>query len=217
MSEDKDNENEFEYKLDNFMFPLISKINKPNILEFGVQRGTSTLKFLEICNINDGHLFSADIDDCSTVSKDPRWVFIKSRDDNFDLIKSKIPKKLDVIFLDSIHEAAHVEKIIYNYFDLLEKGGYFFIDDISHLPYIKNKDRNSFYCEINNRETFNKILEIYDSNTDLFDLNFSFKSTGMAIIMKKSNLSIKKCDAIITRNNSLKNIVRSLWKKIKKD
>jgi predicted O-methyltransferase YrrM len=208
---------EFEYKLNNFMFPLISKINKPNILEFGVQRGRSTLKFLEICNINNGHLFSADIDDCSGISEDPRWIFIKSRDDNFDLIKSKIPKKLDVIFLDSVHEAAHVEKIIYNYFDLLEKDGYFFIDDISHLPYIKNKDTNKFYCEINNRETFNKILEIYDSNTDLFDLNFSFKSTGLAIIKKKSDLSIKKCDVIVTRNNSFKNIVRLLWKKLKKN
>ena len=208
---------EYEYKLNNFLYPLISKINKVNILEFGVQKGRSTLKFLEICNTNDGHLFSADIDDCSTVSNDPRWTFIKSRDDNFDLIKSKIPKKIDVIFLDSLHEATHVEKIIYNYFDLLNEGGYFFIDDISHLPYLKSKDSSSFYCEINNKETFNKILEIYNSNLDLFDLNFSFKSSGLAIIKKKTNLSIKKIDVIVTRDNSFKNIVRLLWKKIKRD
>ena len=131
---------EYEYKLNNSLYPLISKIHKINILEFGVQKGRSTLKFLDICNKNEGFLFSADIDDCSNVSKDPRWTFIKSRDDNFDLIKSKIPKKVDVIFLDSLHEAAHVEKIIYNYFDLLNKDGYFFIDDISHLPYLKNKN-----------------------------------------------------------------------------
>ena len=208
---------EYEYKLNNFLYPLISKINKVNILEFGVQKGRSTLKFLEICNKNGGHLFSADIDDCSDVSNDPKWTFIRSRDDNFDLIKSKIPKKVDVIFLDSLHEAAHVEKIIYNYFDLLNKDGYFFIDDISHLPYLKNKDSNSFYCEINNKETFNKILEIYDSNTSLFDLNFSFKSSGLSIIKKKSDLSIKKADVIKTRDNSFKNIVRLLWKKLKKN
>jgi len=209
--------NEYEYKLNNFLYPLISKINKINILEFGVQRGRSTLKFLEICNKNDGHLFSADIDDCSDVSRDPRWTFIKSRDDNFDLIKSKIPKKVDVIFLDSIHESAHVEKIIFNYFDLLNKDGYFFIDDISHLPYLKNKDSNSFYCEINNKETFNKILEIYNNNSDLIDLNFSFKSSGLAIIKKRNNLSIKKGDLIIARDNSFKNIVRLLWKKLKRN
>ena len=208
---------EYEYKLNNFLYPLISEINKINILEFGVQKGRSTLKFLEICNKNDGHLFSADIDDCSDVSKDPRWTFIKSRDDNFDLIKSKIPKKVDVIFLDSLHEAAHVENIIYKYFDLLNKDGFFFIDDISHLPYLKKKVSNNFYCEINNKETFSKIIEIYNSNADLFDLNFSFKSSGLAIIKKKSNLSIKKSDVVIERENSFKNIVRLLWKKFKKN
>tara|TARA_Y100000389_G_scaffold3743_1_gene3579 strand:+ start:14124 stop:14756 length:633 start_codon:yes stop_codon:yes gene_type:complete len=208
---------DYEYKLNNFLYPLISKINNINILEFGVQKGRSTLKFLEICNNNNGHLFSADIDDCSNVSKDPRWTFIKSRDDNFDLIKEKIPKKIDVIFLDSLHEATHVEKIIYNYFDLLNKDGYFFIDDISHLPYLKNKNSNNFYCEINNKETFNKVIEIYNNNENLFDLNFSFMSSGLAIMKKKSDLSIKKGDVIISRDNSFKNIIRSLWKKIKKD
>ena len=208
---------DYEYKLNNFLYPLISIINKINILEFGVQKGRSTLKFLEICNNNDGHLFSADIDDCSDVSKDPRWTFIKSRDDNFELIKSKIPNKVDVIFLDSLHEASHVENIVYNYFDLLNKDGYFFIDDISHLPYLKNKNSNNFYCEINNKETFNKIIGIYNNNEDLFDLNFSFMSSGLAIMKKKSNLSIKRGDVIISRDNSLKNIIRSLWKKVKKN
>jgi predicted O-methyltransferase YrrM len=208
---------DYEYKLNNFLYPLISKINNINILEFGVQKGRSTLKFLEICNNNDGHLFSADIDDCSDVSKDPRWTFIKSRDDNFELIKSKIPNKVDVIFLDSLHEASHVENIVYNYFDLLNKDGYFFIDDISHLPYLKNKNSNNFYCEINNKETFNKIIGIYNNNEDLFDLNFSFMSSGLAIMKKKSNLSIKRGDVIISRDNSLKNIIRSLWKKVKKN
>ena len=208
---------DYEYKLNNFLYPLISKINNINILEFGVQKGRSTLKFLEICNRNNGHLFSADVDDCSSVSIDPRWTFIKSRDDNFDLIKEKIPKKIDVIFLDSLHEATHVEKIIYNYFDLLNKDGYFFIDDISHLPYLKNKSSNNFYCEINNKETFNKVIEIYNNNENLFDLNFSFMSSGLAIMKKKSNLSIKQGDVIISRDNSFKNIIRLLWKKIKKD
>jgi predicted O-methyltransferase YrrM len=208
---------DYEYKLNNFLYPLISKINKINILEFGVQKGRSTLKFLEICNSNNGHLFSADIDDCSDVSKDPRWTFIKSRDDNFELIKTKIPNKVDVIFLDSLHEASHVENIVYNYFDLLNKDGYFFIDDISHLPYLKNRNSNNFYCEINNKETFNKIIGIYNNNEDLFDLNFSFMSSGLAIMKKKSNLSIQKGDVIISRDNSLKNIIRLLWKKVKKN
>ena len=208
---------EYEYKLNNSLYPLISRIHKINILEFGVQKGRSTLKFLDICNKNDGFLFSADIDDCSNVSKDPRWTFIKSRDDNFDLIKSKIPKKVDVIFLDSLHEAAHVEKIIYNYFDLLNKDGYFFIDDISHLPYLKNKNSNSFYCEINNKETFETILSIYSENNKNFELNFSFFSSGLAVIKKISENSLNPSNKLRLRDFTIKNLSRLIWKKIKKN
>ena len=204
---------EYEYKLNNSLYPLISKIHKINILEFGVQKGRSTLKFLDICNKNDGFLFSADIDDCSNVSKDPRWTFIKSRDDNFNLIKSKIPKKVDVIFLDSLHEAAHVEKIIYNYFDLLNKDGYFFIDDISHLPYLINKSRNNFYCEINNKETFKKIVEIYNSNMSNFDLSFSFIASGLAIIQKKNENNLNKIVPIKERDISFRNLYRKITSK----
>ena len=81
---------DYEYKLNNFLYPLISKINNINILEFGVQKGRSTLKFLEICNKNDGYLYSVDVDDCSKVSNDSRWLFMNSRDDNFEYIKKKI-------------------------------------------------------------------------------------------------------------------------------
>ena len=100
---------------------------------------------------------------------------------------------------------------------MLEVGGYFFIDDISYLPYIKTNQRNNFYCEINNKETFEEIIKIFNSNSELFELNFSFKSSGLAIIKKISNLPLKKEYKINLRTNSLKNILRLIWKKIKKD
>ena len=208
---------EYSYKLDNFLFPLIFNISKPNILELGVQTGISTLKFLEICNQNDGKLFSVDIINCSKVSNDHRWKFIKSRDDNFNYVKSEIPKSIDIIYIDSLHEANHVKKIIYGYYDLLSVNGYLFVDDISHLPYLKNKQRNNFYCEINNHETFNKILEIYDSNINSFDLNFSFVASGLTIIKKKTNARLNENQNIRTRKISLKNIARLLWGNLKKD
>ena len=65
----------------------------------------------------------------------------------------KLPKKFDVIYLDSLHEADHV-KIFYHYFKKLKVGGFFFIDDISWLPYLSKKKRNNFYCEINNPRNF---------------------------------------------------------------
>jgi predicted O-methyltransferase YrrM len=180
----------------------------------GVQRGRSTVKFLEICDKNDGYLFSVDIDDCSNVTKNKRWKFIKSRDDNFSLIKTNIPKKLDIIFIDTLHEAKHVKKIIYNYYNLLNVGGYIFIDDISHLPYINN-EKSSFYCEINNKETFYELLNIYYNNQNCFELNFSFKSSGLAIIKKSTDCELKESFKIKSRENSLKNLIRKLWKNFK--
>ena len=52
----------FNYKLDNFLFPYIDQIKEPKILELGVQKGRSTKKFLELCNKNNGQLFSVDLE-----------------------------------------------------------------------------------------------------------------------------------------------------------
>ena len=208
--------NEYEEKIEKNLFNLIKNLYKPKILELGVQNGVSTNKFLEICDSNDGHLYSVDVDDCSSVAQNKRWKFIKSRDDNYDYIKSIIPKKLNVIFIDTLHEAAHVNKIIYNYYEQLEEGGFIFVDDISHLPYIDENKKSSFYCEINNKETFENILEIYYNNKDCFDLNFSFKSSGLAIIKKKNDSNLKPNLKLKSRQNSLKYLIRKIWLLIRK-
>ena len=199
--------NDYITKIDRSLFSIIKNIPNPNILELGVQNGRSTLKFLDLCNKNNGKLFSVDVDDCSSVSNDKRWVFIKSRDDNFEYIKSIIPDEIDVIFIDTLHEAKHVKKILYYYYKFLKVGGYIFIDDISHLPYLDNKKSN-FYCEINNRETFNEILKIYFYNQKSFDLNFSFQSSGLGIIQKKTNEELIYNKKIMSRENSIKNLIR---------
>ena len=207
----------YNYKLDNYLFPIIKEINNPIILELGVQSGISTKKFLDICNKNNGKLFSVDIDDCSKVSDDKNWNFFHSRDDNFEFIKSKIPHKIDVLFIDTLHEAEHVKKLIYGYYPLLKKNGYLFIDDVSHLPYLKNMPRNNFYCEINNKETFDLLLAIYSENYEKFDLNFSFSSSGLAIIQKKNESNLIQSHNLSLRENSIKNILRKIWGKIKKN
>ena len=209
--------NDFDYKLDHSLIPMIRKINKPMILELGVQKGRSTKKFLEICETNKGKLFSVDIDDCSNVSNNKNWEFYQTRDDNFEFIKSKIPKKIDVLFIDSLHEANHVEKLIKNYYSLIKSDGYIFIDDISHLPYLTNKNRNNFYCEINNKETFELLLSVYSENMNNFDLSFSFISSGLAIIKKKNDNELVNYKELEERSYNFKNILRKLWKKMKKD
>ena len=209
--------NDYNYKLETSLFSIIKKIENPIILELGVQKGRSTKKFLEICETNNGKLFSVDIDDCSNVSNNKNWKFYQTRDDNFEFIKSKIPKKIDVLFIDSLHEANHVEKLIKNYYSLIKSDGYIFIDDISHLPYLKNKNRNNFYCEINNKETFKLLLTVYSENMNNFDLSFSFISSGLAIIKKKNDNELTNYKNLEERSYNFKNILRKLWKKIKKN
>ncbi len=207
---------DFTYKIKKIIIPRIKNIKNLKILEFGVQKGRSTIEFLKYCEKNEGHLYSFDIEDCSKVSQSKNWSFHQSRDDNFEFIKKIIPENIDLIFLDTVHEADHVKKIFYEYFDRLKINGFFIIDDISHLPYTKTNIRDNFYCEINNKETFDKILEIYNNNQDNFDLEFSFISSGLAIITKKQN-NINKVKPIILRENRIKNILRRIWKKIKKN
>ena len=129
---------DYNNKIKSELISRIDNINDISILELGVQKGISTNYFLEICDKNNGKLYSVDIENCSEVSISPRWKFIHSRDDDFNKIFKLIPNLVDVIYIDSLHEAHHVEKLIYNYYTKLKDGGYIFIDDISHLPYLKN-------------------------------------------------------------------------------
>ena len=207
----------FNYKLDNFLFPLIKEIDNPIILELGVQKGRSTKKFLDICRKKNGKLFSIDVDDCQNVSNDKFWRFYQTRDDNFKFIKSKIPKKIDILFIDTVHEANHVKKLIKEYYPIVKKGGFIFVDDISHLPYLKNKKRDNFYCEINNKETFNLLISIYSENNQNFDLSFTYVSSGLAIIKKKTDDELISNEKTFERTFTFKNILRKLWIKVKQN
>ena len=61
----------------------------------------------------------------------------------------------------------------------------FIVDDISWIPYLKNNNFNNFFCEINNKGTFDTILEIYNGNVENIEINFSFYGSEPAIIRKK--------------------------------
>ena len=202
----------YEYKLKKFFENDLKDISNPRILEFGVKEGRSTKILLDYCKKNNGELFSVDIEDYSNLFSEKNWHFIKSRDDDFDYLKDKIPDKFDFIYLDSLHEAKHVEKIFYHYFNYLKINGTFFIDDISWLPYLKNSKRDNFYCEINNKETFEKLLEIYNSNQDKFDIFFTFISSGMCKIVKKQDY-LSENKKFFLREFSVKNFIRKILKR----
>ena len=196
-------------KLVNFLFPELVKILEGNILEFGVsQKAMSTELFLKHSEQNHCKVFSVDNVDYKSKFNNHNWKFILSRDDNFEFLKHKIPKKFNLILLDTIHEANHVEKILYNYYHLLETNSCFFIDDINWIPYARGSEKDRFYGEINNQETFETLLEIYSANRDNFEIEFTFQGTGMCKILKKNDSKLNKKVKIKSRKYSLKNVIR---------
>ena len=201
-----------ENKLD-YIIEKIKDIQKIQILELGVQSGSSTKRFIELCNISDGFLTSIDIDDCSKVIKSDRWKFIHSSDDDFEKIDKIISDSLDFIFIDSLHEPKHVEKIFYHYYSFLKKGGMCIIDDISWLPYSKDEYRDNEFTENINRSTFDKILEIYNQNKENFYLEFFFRESGYAIITKKKENPLNNSIKIQSRKYGLKNLLRRIYKR----
>ena len=200
----------------NYIIEKIKNIKNINILELGVQRGSSTKKFLDVCESNNGFLTSIDIDDCSNVSNSDRWKFIHSSDDNFEKIDKIISKSFDFVFIDSLHEPNHVKKIFYHYYDLLKVDGLCIIDDISWIPYTKNEYRNNEFAENINRSTFKIILEIYNMNKENFNLEFFFKDSGYAIITKKNNNILNQSKKIISREYGIKNLIRKIYKRMPK-
>ncbi len=201
-----------------FIYKHIDNKKEIKILEFGVsERGLSTNLFLNVCEKNQGELISIDINADSKKFDSNKWTFINTRDDNFLEIEKFIKdKKLDVIYLDTIHKADHVEKILFYYFKYLKKSGFFFIDDTSSLPYLKSREKNNFSQEINNQETFDRILEIFNENHENIDLEFSFVGTGIAKIQKLNNNLLKKPKKINYRQISIKNFLRKFILKIMK-
>jgi len=203
---------DYQEKIENFMFSDIKGKKNLTILEFGVREGVSTKLFVKHCEENGGRVFSVDTNDYSNILKSDKWKFIHSRDDNFDYLEKNLPEKVDLIYLDSFHNADHVEKIFFHYFAKLKTDCYFYFDDISWLPYVKYNYRDNFNCEINNYETFYRLLEILNANSDIIDIYFSFKSSGMAKILKKNEKEILKPKKIVSRKRSIKNVLRKILK-----
>ena len=209
---DLDLKNDYFRKLTEFVVPEIKDILNLDILEFGVRKGISTSIFLDICRKNNGKLYSNDVDDYKSLYSDEIWNFIHCRDDNYSKIEKIIPKKLDLIYLDSYHEPNHVEKIFRYYYPKIKTGGFYIIDDICWLPYVRGNYRDNFGCEIANLETYKRLIEVYYKNTENFDLEFSFVGSGLAKIKKKTDNDLNVSVKVPSRNYSLINLVKKIIK-----
>ena len=99
---------------------------------------------------------------------------------------------------------------MYNYYPKLNKGGLIIIDDISWLYYTPKAQRDHFFIEINNRETFFKLLEIFNSNMNNINLEFNFAHSGVCKITKKNDKKLNSPVKIKSREFSIKNIIKKI-------
>lgn len=137
------------------MIDFLKLKKKPNILELGVERGSSTKEFVSFAEKFDANVYSVDIDDCSKVLLSKKWNFIQSNDLDSEFITSKFEniknEGLDLIYIDSYHENHHVLKLLNIWFKYLNKGGAIFIDDVDSFIFRKKKRYILFYCLRSNR------------------------------------------------------------------
>ena len=200
-----------------FFYNEIKNIKNIKILELGVDEGHSTSLFLKLIEQNKGNLISVDIKDSSHLFVNPNWKFIHSSDHNFEDINKEVQKlgELDLILIDSFHEAMHVKKNFYNYYQFLKVNGLIVIDDISWLSYSKLSTKPSSGNFDANINTFNKLLEIKLNNKNNLSLEFCFEGAGSAKIIKKSNEKLnepKKIKKPFYWKNFLLMIYRKIFK-----
>ena len=176
------------------MIDFVSKKQNPTILEFGVERGSSTKKFIDFAEKNSAKVFSVDIKDCSNVSNSKNWKFLQSNDLNLDYILGQFNEikesGADLIFIDSYHEANHVQKLIYDYFRYLKQDGAMFVDDIDSFPLrLKKNIWNSIVYDL----TLDAVKEFYYNNTENCSLKIFFneKENGLAMIYKKKEFGFQ--------------------------
>lgn len=97
------------------------------IVELGVRGGTSTAVFEQVSEMCGSTIISGDIDDCSRVSQNPRWHFV--RDDDLHLAEIfpqycrtlGITPEVDLLFIDTSHYYDHTVEEIRKWFPLLSR------------------------------------------------------------------------------------------------
>ena len=204
------NKSTTEIKLEKIIKKDIENKKNIKILEFGVNFGNSTKFFLDLCEKNEGYLISVDTENYKSEINSNKWKFIQSRDDNFEIIEKNIQnEKFDLIFLDSEHTPKHVEKILYHYYKFLKIDGFFLIDDICWLPYLKENYRNNEWVEVNNKKTFELLMMILNQNLKNIELDLCMDFSGMAKIKKKTE-HLKAPKSFKERDKNLKQKIKKI-------
>ncbi len=184
------------------------------VVEFGVDRGTSTKAFLLASDKVGCKVFSFDIKDCSNILSHPNWFFSQVNDINkkkiFELFPEIIEKGIDLLYIDSYHEPNHIKLLLESYFENINVGGFIFVDDTSAYPYRKIKSLSNSIVSDLSREA---VEEFYYSNFDSINFQYNGNENGLCILKKVKDSKVSK-KKVWLYNFLIYNIIK-LFKKIK--
>ena len=197
------------------IFKKLKCIDKPIILELGVNRGRSTKRFFDHIENFGGSLYSIDIRNCEEAITSTKWNFFQCNDLNIDEILKRFPnlsKGIDLLFIDSYHDPSHVKYLLNNWFYYIKKGGLIYLDDTE--SYLYRLKKNSVLAIVN--DSINKeIKKFYHKNYNQLLYTKYYPGSGLAELQKTSEFGTMPDNQFIWEYNKIFAAVYIILKKLK--
>jgi hypothetical protein len=171
------------------MYDAARSKDSPVILELGTQRGRSATAFLAACEETGGTLVSVDIQDCSSISDAPNFIFIQSDSIAVTNITKQAPilfQGIHIIYIDTTRNRAHLEKEVTGWWPFIKSGGWLFCRGVDPGPYRRGARKDAIVLEKEAEERARFIMEFSFANPDSCDLAIHYGSTGLAVLRKWS-------------------------------
>ncbi|MCY4009121.1 MAG: class I SAM-dependent methyltransferase [Anaerolineaceae bacterium] len=196
----------------------VSQRPHPTVLECGVHQGWSTGVLAHACEAQGGVLISLDIDDCADAIQSPVWTFIQTDDSARETVLTRAPilrQGIDLMYIDSLHDARHVARLIESYYPLVKQGGWLAFDDVDPGPYLRGRRKDNAEREIAWRGIGQAIQDFFYANEDDLFLEFHFGSTGLALMQKlvPQDHPHRPARAIRLRHTSLRSLAKRLLRR----
>ncbi len=117
--------------------PLLKALASGNVLELGTRSGVSTVVLLAGVEARGGHVWSVDIEDCSSVAAGhPLWSFIQSDSRNPEL-PLQVGTPIDLLLIDTEHQYEITQAELALWADYVRPGGTICLHDPETFPGVR--------------------------------------------------------------------------------
>ncbi len=196
------------------LYHLVVTMERPIVLEFGVDKGRSTCVLLTACEKTGGHLYSVDIRDCSDVAESEAWTFIQQNDQAIGDVLAQAPalaSGIDLLHIDSLHRREHVLRLLMKWFSYVKAGGFITFHDVDPTPYLPGQRKDNPRHEFEAIGVAQVIREFFYANEDHLFLEYHFGSTGMGIMRKLTPFGISPNPPMSLRTRQVIVSPAGLW------